>query len=100
MENKDYVNPADGLLYCGKCRTPKQCKVTAFGRETVQYCTCKCEQERLTEEKARREEQKKRQNNAAKQRRAKIKSVDLFLKMDNGDRGHITGSISSREEKY
>ena len=48
---EDYINPPDGLLYCGKCRTPKQCRVTLFGRETTPYCTCQCEQERLAVEK-------------------------------------------------
>ena len=23
-EAADYINPADGLLYCGKCNTPKE----------------------------------------------------------------------------
>ncbi len=50
---KNYINSADGLLYCGKCRTPKQCRITAFGNESIQYCICQCEQNRLAEEKAR-----------------------------------------------
>lgn len=32
----------DGLLYCGKCNTPKQCKVNIFGSERTVYCLCKC----------------------------------------------------------
>lgn len=39
----DYMK--DGLLYCGKCNTPKQCKVELFGTVRTQYCLCKCETE-------------------------------------------------------
>lgn len=94
METKDYVNPADGLLYCGKCRTPRQCRVTAFGRETVQYCICKCEQKCLDEEKAWFDEQKRRQAKSAKRRNTNAKTVDLFLELDGGGQGHIKGTIS------
>lgn len=95
MDGKDYVNYADGLLYCGKCRSPKQCRVTAFGRQTVQYCTCKCEQERLAAEKVRFNERKKEQDNAAKRRSANIKTVDLLIELDGDGHGRITGAISS-----
>ena len=36
----DYV--IDGLLYCGKCHTPKQCRVHLFGEDRTPYCMCKC----------------------------------------------------------
>lgn len=49
--DEDYTNPADGLLWCGKCHTPKQCRVIMRGKEFTPYCTCKCEQERLAAEK-------------------------------------------------
>ncbi len=39
-QDGDYTK--DGLLYCGKCRTPKQCKVNIFGSERTVYCLCKC----------------------------------------------------------
>lgn len=99
MENKDYVNPADGLLYCGKCHTKKQCRVTAFGRETTPYCICECEKKRLAEEKA---ERKQQQTIADKRRRENIsrsesQKVDLLLELSDGTRGHIQGSISSRK---
>lgn len=35
----------DGLLYCGKCNTPKQVKINVFGRDEVNSCDCKCQQE-------------------------------------------------------
>lgn len=96
----DYINPTDGLLYCGKCNTRKQCKIPIFGRVDVQYCLCKCGQERLEKEKAEREQQ---QDIADRRRRecserARSKRVDLALELSDGTRGHIQGSISSRKD--
>lgn len=33
----------DGLLYCRKCDTPKQTKISIFGTEKIVYCMCECE---------------------------------------------------------
>ncbi|MDE6763696.1 MAG: ATP-binding protein [Oscillospiraceae bacterium] len=55
----DYINDEDGLLWCGKCHTPKQCRITMLGRIYTPYCLCKCGQERLAEEKAEREQQER-----------------------------------------
>lgn len=52
----DYIK--DGLLYCGKCHTPKQCEIERGGRVIKPYCMCKCEverEERLKEEDRARE---------------------------------------------
>lgn len=40
----DYIK--DGLLYCGKCHTPKQCEIECGGRVIKPHCMCKCEVER------------------------------------------------------
>lgn len=46
----------DGLLYCGKCDTPKQCFVEVFGTIRKPPCLCKCAAEaRAREEEARRQ---------------------------------------------
>lgn len=51
----DYIDEESGLLYCGKCHTAKQCRVTIFGRERTPYCICKCEADkRQAEEEAKR----------------------------------------------
>lgn len=99
MKNSDFVNPEDGLLWCGKCHTPKQTKVTFRGRTDVQFCLCKCGQERLAREEA---ERKREQAIADKRRRkrteqAKTKKVDLILELSDGTRGHIKGKILSKE---
>lgn len=39
-ESGDYEK--NGLLYCGKCNTPKEVEVEMFGRNVKQLCMCKC----------------------------------------------------------
>ena len=41
FEQGDYYGE-DGLLYCHKCDTPKQCKINIFDTERVVCCLCKC----------------------------------------------------------
>lgn len=50
----DYIG-ADGLIWCGKCHTPKQCRVEFFGEERTPMCLCKCAQEQRERERAERE---------------------------------------------
>ncbi len=38
----DYIGE-DGLLYCGKCHTPKQTEVSACGSVSRVMCLCKCD---------------------------------------------------------
>lgn len=45
----DYIK--DGLLYCGKCHTPKQCEVEIGGRVIKPYCMCRCEVEEMERRK-------------------------------------------------
>ena len=59
-EPGDYVDPTTGLLLCGKCHTPKQCKVMALGKERILPCICRCEHERHEAEEAARQEQVQR----------------------------------------
>lgn len=40
----------DGLLYCGKCDTPKQIELEIFGKTIKPYCLCACEIARRAEE--------------------------------------------------
>lgn len=41
----------DGLLYCGKCHTPKQARIEIYGTVHTPMCLCKCENERYEREK-------------------------------------------------
>jgi DNA replication protein DnaC len=45
----------DGLLHCGKCKTPKQTRVEIFGKVRTPMCLCKCEAERVEKEKRERD---------------------------------------------
>lgn len=44
IQDADMYKGEDGLLYCSKCNTPRQCVVPGFGRmpSKVQFCLCKC----------------------------------------------------------
>ena len=56
-QDGDYT--VDGLLYCGKCKTPKQCRVNIFGNEKTVYCLCKCRVEKREAEEAERARREK-----------------------------------------
>lgn len=43
----DYIQ--DGLLYCGKCHTPKQTRITIEGNVWTPSCMCECEAQRFHE---------------------------------------------------
>ena len=69
LEPGDYTGE-DGLLYCGKCRTPKQFRMEAppmKGRLLPH--PCRCEQERLDQEAAEQEARRYRQTVADLKRR-------------------------------
>lgn len=57
--SEDYIK--DGLLYCGKCNTPKQCRIEIFGRVRTPFCLCKCEQEQQEREAERIKQREKMQ---------------------------------------
>lgn len=55
-EEDDYVE--NGLLYCGKCHTPKQAKIELFNETFMPLCLCACATEKRDREIA---EQKKKE---------------------------------------
>lgn len=40
----DYTSPA-GLLICGRCGEPRQCRIQLLGRDRIVGCACKCDRE-------------------------------------------------------
>jgi len=69
VEQGDYTGE-DGLLYCGKCRTPKQFRMDMPPMEgRLLPCPCRCEQERLDREAAEQEARRHRQAVAELKRR-------------------------------
>lgn len=57
QNNEDYINTADGLLYCGKCHTPKQCHTQFKGSILTQFCLCACEIQKCEADRAAFEKQ-------------------------------------------
>ena len=49
----------DGLLYCGKCHTPVQCRKEILGKLRTLPCTCKCRQEEMRRQKEEDEAQER-----------------------------------------
>lgn len=69
LEPGDYTGE-DGLLYCGKCSTPKQFRMEAPPLEgRLLPHPCRCEQERIDREAAEQEAQRRRQAVADLKRR-------------------------------
>jgi len=58
-EKKDFLR-ADGILCCGNCGTPKQCRRMAFGRIRTLSCLCRCGQEAYVRRKAEEEEKERK----------------------------------------
>lgn len=56
----------DGLLHCGKCNTPKQCRIEINGTIRVEFCMCDCENQAYLKE---REALKAEQNQDLLERR-------------------------------
>lgn len=60
-ESGDYIGN-DGLLYCGKCNTPKQCRVqNPFNSEKIdiRHCLCKCKADAMEREEKRRKQEER-----------------------------------------
>ncbi len=100
-EQGDYYGD-DGLLYCGKCNTPKQCRVNVLGQERTPYCLCKCEVERRDRE----EDERKRVaflNTVAKLRQAGFPESEMQnWTFDTDDRAdeHITSVARKYVENF
>ena len=66
-EPDDYINPADGLKYCGRCHTPKEAFFPdgmSFNGSNKHPTPCECAAKALAEKEA-EEERKRHRNNVA-----------------------------------
>ena len=61
----------DGLIYCGKCHTPVQCRITVEGNERIMPCICKCQKE----ERERQEQRMKEEEQLLYVRRLKAAGI-------------------------
>lgn len=74
FEDGDYIQ--GGLLYCGKCHTPKQTIIEVFGTIRKPYCLCKCEKARLDVEQA-EFERKQREREIMRLRRVGFHDAEM-----------------------
>ena len=49
-DDDTYIQPADGLLYCKHCHTPRQCKIDFLGQVKIVPCICRCMEEKRKNE--------------------------------------------------
>ena len=60
IQSGDYVCGEDGLIYCGKCHSPKQVRITHQTKTYTMNCLCKCQTEERDEEEASHRKQQAR----------------------------------------
>lgn len=92
----------DGLLYCGKCHTPKQCRVELFGTIRTPYCICKCRKEELEAEERERQRQQK-QMEIQKLRRMGFPESEMHrwtFAADDGSNSKITKIAMNYVENF
>lgn len=49
IEDGDYKGD-DGLVHCGKCKTPKECRVKFGDKDAIFPCICKCRKDEIERE--------------------------------------------------
>lgn len=100
-EQGDYFGE-DGLLYCHKCNTPKQCRVEIFDTVRTPMCLCKCE----TEKREREEAERKRiefQKRVKEMRRVgfpEAEMQDWTFEHDDGESSQIIGIARKYVENF
>lgn len=73
----DYIGD-NGLLYCGKCNTPKQCRINICGKIKTVYCLCQCGC--VAQDKEREKARKKDRDEWIERMRATAFPADKFYK--------------------
>jgi DNA replication protein DnaC len=61
IKDDEYINESDGLIYCKKCKTPRQYRLQP---EHLVYIRCKCQQEVYNKEQAEIEHRKETKRTA------------------------------------
>ncbi|MCD8131055.1 MAG: ATP-binding protein [Lachnospiraceae bacterium] len=54
LKTDEYVCEADGLIYCSKCHTPRQCRKHIGDRDFTPFIMCRCQKEAHEKEEAER----------------------------------------------
>lgn len=89
-ESGDYVK--NGLLYCGKCHTPKQTHVCFLGKESIVSCMCSCKKQTYEKEEAERKARELR-DRIDRHRRDGFKGSDLINDTFEKDDGQDTRTM-------
>ena len=84
--NGDYWE--NGILYCGKCNTPKMCIQFMLGEKLECAIPCECEQKKLDEAKKIREEEQRQIRIANLRREAFSTPVMANNTFENSDKTH------------
>lgn len=97
-DSEDYEK--DGLLYCGKCNTPKQAYIDGFKRNMP--VPCKCKQEQIQKEEELRERIKKQSRIAELRTQSLLGSRYANATFDNTETTHSTefAKIHNRCKRY
>lgn len=96
-EDGDYEH--DGLLYCGKCNTPKEHIITVCGTPLKVACMCRCRSAKFETERA--EEQKRNRTEALKDRAFADKSLrDCTFENDDGTNPELTKKCRNYVENF
>lgn len=61
LQPDEYINESDHLIYCSKCRTPRQCRHIFAGKILLPPVRCKCQQEIYEKEEENRKLREKRE---------------------------------------
>lgn len=56
LQEDEYRNEADNLIYCAKCNTPRQYHVAVLGKEMIVPVPCRCQKEQHDKEEAERKQ--------------------------------------------
>ena len=57
LAEDEYLNEADGLIYCSKCNTPRQHRIELKERVFLPTVRCRCQQEEYDKQEAERQHQ-------------------------------------------
>lgn len=97
-EQGDYIGD-DGLLMCGRCNTPKQCRVFILGEECTPMCLCKCQAERRDKE----ETERKLADRVRKLRKLGLPDADMqawTFANDDGKNKKVMGILQNYVEHF
>lgn len=94
--NGDYIGE-DGFLYCGKCNTKKQSKITVLGKEYKPACMCSCRTEELELEKREQEEAEREYYRKLKQKASFPDKKTGGFTFEQDDRRNAEASRITRE---